>query len=69
MKSLMSVILISLESTSIPLPHFLCPSLTCYLMSVMVVLVMVGNLYSVLKYIIDANSLTFVEFKCVVDAN
>ena len=65
----MSIILMLLESILIPLPHFRCPSLTYCLMSIIVVLVMVGNLYSILKYIIDINSLTFIKFKCVIDTN
>ena len=59
----------SLESILIPLPHFFYPSLTCCLMSVIVVLIMAGNLCGVLKCVIDANSLTFVKFKYIVEVD
>ena len=55
-KLLISVILVLSESTSIPLPYFFCPSITYCLISIIVVLVIIGNLYSVLKYVIDANA-------------
>jgi hypothetical protein len=40
---LISVISMSLKSILIPLPHFFCPFLTYYLMSVIVVLIITSE--------------------------